>query len=105
MSNTSWTPLQPPSERKVARTLDISESKPAHSIHSGTQTKTLPAPLPSSRLITLTHYKKILTTLQVVADAVTVALSFLAGYYLWAVVGPIVAIDIYEPESIYRYYS
>ena len=40
-----------------------------------------------------------------VADAVTVIASFLAAYYLWSLVGPMLAIDIYEPESIYRYYS
>jgi len=61
--------------------------------------------LPSSRLIALTHYKQILTALQVLADAVTIVLSFVAGYWLWSMVGPWIAIDIYEPESIYRYYS
>jgi exopolysaccharide biosynthesis polyprenyl glycosylphosphotransferase len=60
---------------------------------------------PSSRLITLVHYQKILTSLQVIADAVTIVLSFLAGYYAWSWVGPWLAIDLYEPESIYRYYS
>lgn len=60
---------------------------------------------PSSRLITLVHYKQILTTLQVIADAVTIVVSFIAGYWAWSVVGPWIAIDIYEPESIYRYYS
>ncbi len=60
---------------------------------------------PSSRLVTLVHYKQILTTLQVLADAVTIVVSFVAGYWLWSVVGPMLAIDLYEPESIYRYYS
>jgi len=59
----------------------------------------------SSRLIALAHYKQILTTLQVLADAVTIVLSFGAGYWLWSVVGPWIAIDIYEPERIYRYSS
>jgi len=60
---------------------------------------------PSAKVIALAHYKQILTFFQVLADAVTIILSFLAGYYLWSLVGPMVAIDLYEPESITRYYS
>jgi exopolysaccharide biosynthesis polyprenyl glycosylphosphotransferase len=57
------------------------------------------------RVIPLVHYQQILTAIQVLADAVTIVLSFLAGYWLWKLVGPVVAIDLYEPESINRYYS
>ena len=60
---------------------------------------------PGSRLITLVHYQQILTSLQVIADAGTILLSFIAGYWAWSWVGPWLAIDLYEPESIYRYYS
>jgi exopolysaccharide biosynthesis polyprenyl glycosylphosphotransferase len=62
-------------------------------------------PAPSPRLISLPHYQQILTAIQVVADALTIVFAFLAGYYLWSVVGPWVAIDLYEPESLSRYYS
>src|SRR4249920_3882005 len=100
MSNTSWTPQIPPSDRKVARDRDITKTKTDSAVETA---RFLPQPY--SRLITVSNYKQILTSLQVLADAVTIALSFLAGYYLWSLVGPIVAIDIYEPESLYRYYS
>jgi exopolysaccharide biosynthesis polyprenyl glycosylphosphotransferase len=62
-------------------------------------------PSASSRLISLPHYKQIVTAFQVLADGLTIVLSFLAGYYLWSMTGPWLAIDIYEPESLYRYYS
>jgi exopolysaccharide biosynthesis polyprenyl glycosylphosphotransferase len=100
MSNTSWSPQIPPSDRKVARDRDISATKRDSALETARF-----VPQPYSRLIALSSYKQILTSLQVMADAVTIVLSFLAGYYLWTVVGPIVAIDIYEPESLFRYYS
>ncbi len=59
----------------------------------------------SGPLITLVHYQKILTAIQVMADALTISLSFVAGFFLWQWLGPIVAIDLYEPESFTRYYS
>lgn len=59
----------------------------------------------SSRIIALTHYKQVLTAMQVLADAVTIILSFLAGYWLWSMLGPAIALDLYEPESLDRYYS
>ena len=58
----------------------------------------------TSRLITLTHYKQIITSIQVVADGLTVILSFLAGYWLWSVVGPFLTLDLYEAESLSRYF-
>src|SRR4051812_36580699 len=58
----------------------------------------------ASRLITLTHYKPILTSIQVMADGLTVVLSFLAGYWLWSLVGPFLTLDLYEAESLSRYY-
>jgi exopolysaccharide biosynthesis polyprenyl glycosylphosphotransferase len=97
MSNTSWSPKKPAVDRNAAPVAQ----RPAESA----------APVevfraqPSSRLIALSNYQQILTFLQVAADAITIVLSFLAGYSLWSVVGPMVAIDLYEPESIYRYYS
>jgi len=59
----------------------------------------------NNRLISLPHYKQILTAIQVFADSFTIVLSFLVGYSLWKLVGPWVAIDLYEPESLTRYYS
>jgi exopolysaccharide biosynthesis polyprenyl glycosylphosphotransferase len=100
MSNTSWIPSKPPSDPKSARVRDVGVSKADTSVETARL-----LPLPSSRLIALSNYKQILTTFQVMADAGTIVLSFLAGYYLWSLVGPMLAIDIYEPESLYRYYS
>ena len=97
MSNTSWSPTQSPVDRKTGTAASKANT-------AGTSTDTF-RPLPSSRLITLKNYQQILTALQVAADALTIVLSFVAGYSLWTVVGPVVAIDLYEPESILRYYS
>jgi FlaA1/EpsC-like NDP-sugar epimerase len=58
-----------------------------------------------SRIIAFTHYRQLLTAIQVVADTLTIGLSFLAGYWLWSLIGPAVAVDMYEPESLSRYYS
>ena len=66
---------------------------PAHGTHT------------SSRIIAFTHYQQLLTAFQVLADALTIGASFLAGYWLWSLIGPSVALDAYEPESITRYYS
>jgi exopolysaccharide biosynthesis polyprenyl glycosylphosphotransferase len=98
MTNNSWSPTQSPAERKAGT--PISRTK-APNTGALDQLR----PHPSSRLITLAHYQQILTALQVAADALTIVLSFVAGYALWTVVGPLVAIDLYEPESIFRYYS
>ncbi len=57
------------------------------------------------RIISLAHYKPILTSLQVMVDASTVLASFVLGYYLWHWIGPLLAIEAYEPESITRYAS
>jgi exopolysaccharide biosynthesis polyprenyl glycosylphosphotransferase len=100
MSNTSWSPSKPPSDRKIAAGRDIQSVKTDTAVETARM-----LPQAASRLITLTHYKQILTTFQVMADAFTIVMSFLAGYYLWSLVGPALAIDIYEPESIHRYYS
>ncbi len=105
MSNKSWSPQKPPSDRKIDRLNDFVETKPILIPDSTPVSVDHSRPHVSSRLIALSHYKQILTFLQVAADAVTIVLSFLAGYYLWKLVGPMVAIDIYEPESIFRYYS
>lgn len=59
----------------------------------------------SSRIINFTHYQQLLTAIQLLADAVTIGASFLAGYWLWSLLGPAVALDLYEPESMSRYYS
>jgi exopolysaccharide biosynthesis polyprenyl glycosylphosphotransferase len=101
MNKTTWTPQKPPSDPSIARTSENSEAK----LSRLAAVEFARTSQPSSRLIALSHYQQILTTFQVVADAVTIVASFLAGYYLWSLVGPLVAIDIYEPESIYRYYS
>ncbi len=101
MNKTFRNPQKPLGDRKIDRVLEDSESKLSRlaAIEFARTSQ------PSSRLIALSHYQQILTTFQVVADALTIVLSFLAGYYLWRLVGPMVAIDIYEPESVYRYYS
>lgn len=57
------------------------------------------------RIVSLTHYKPILTALQVFVDAATVLVSFGLGYLAWHWVGPILAIEAYEPESLSRYTS
>jgi exopolysaccharide biosynthesis polyprenyl glycosylphosphotransferase len=101
MSNTPWSPTQSSSDPKVA---DSSAKASGPRSVTSPQTESIRVQ-PSSRLITLAHYQQILTSLQVIADAVTIVVSFVAGYSLWALVGPWVAIDLYEPESIYRYYS
>ncbi|MEO7426560.1 MAG: sugar transferase [Fibrobacteria bacterium] len=101
MNKTSWTSRKPTSDPKIARSFTHLESKTSR-IAAADFAK---ASQPSSRLIALAHYQQILTSFQVIADAVTIVASFLAGYYLWSLVGPLVAIDIYEPESINRYYS
>jgi exopolysaccharide biosynthesis polyprenyl glycosylphosphotransferase len=44
-----------------------------------------------------------LTGVQVLADSFAVAASFLAAFYLWKWIGPSLAFDVYEPESILRY--
>ncbi len=63
-------------------------------------------PAPRTRNVrSLAHYRQILTAIQVVADAATICLSFLAGYWLWSLIGPYVAIDLYEKESLSRYTS
>ncbi len=64
-----------------------------------------PVSQPTRVLRNLVHYRQILTVIQVAADAVTICLSFLAGYWLWSLVGPYVAIDLYEKESLSRYTS
>ncbi len=56
-----------------------------------------------SRLINLANYSQILTLLQVAADALTIIASFLAAYTLWGWMGPKVAMDVFEPESMSRY--
>ena len=104
MINQFRTPAQPQADRAdaalpKAQSIAAASEPAAHPPLDHTRVQ------PSSRLIALRHYQQILTTLQVVADAVTIILSFLAGYYLWGAVGPWLAIDAYEPESIYRYYS
>jgi exopolysaccharide biosynthesis polyprenyl glycosylphosphotransferase len=119
MSNT-WSPFKPKGNRGVTprtgtpksltvsvKSTDASHlSVPTHIVKAQPVqpmvTGKHPAP---SRLITLVHYQLILTAIQVLADAVTIVLSFLAGYFLWKLVGPVVAIDLYEPESLNRYYS
>jgi exopolysaccharide biosynthesis polyprenyl glycosylphosphotransferase len=59
----------------------------------------------AARVKTFVHYQQTVTAIQVCADAITIVLSFLAGYGLWQLIGPIIAIDLYEPESLSRYYS
>lgn len=59
----------------------------------------------SSRIIAFSHYQQILTAFQVLADALTITASFLVGYWLWSLLGPVVSLDLYEPESLSRYYS
>src|SRR5687768_9456797 len=100
MSNPSLSPQTSAGDRKIAPSRKIEPQKPDSAVVTAR-----PLAHTSSRLIALSHYKQILTTFQVVADALTIVLSFLAGYYLWSVIGPMVAIDLYEPESIFRYYS
>lgn len=67
---------------------------PAHSAQGSTK-----------RIINFAHYQQALTAIQVLADALTIGASFLLGYWLWSIIGPTVAFDAYEPESIARYYS
>jgi exopolysaccharide biosynthesis polyprenyl glycosylphosphotransferase len=57
------------------------------------------------RIINLAHYKQILTAIQVLVDASTVLISFTLGYFLWHSIGPILAIEAFEPESLSRYTS
>ncbi len=104
MSNTSWSQPRPPFEGKSATRLNPAPKSAEDRVIREPGTETLRVHS-SSRLVTLKNYQQILTSLQVCADAITIVLSFLAGYYLWSVVGPMIAIDLYEPESIYRYYS
>jgi exopolysaccharide biosynthesis polyprenyl glycosylphosphotransferase len=58
-----------------------------------------------NKIISLAHYKPILTSIQVAVDAATVLLSFVSAYFLWKWIGPVLAIEAYEPESITRYAS
>ena len=59
----------------------------------------------SSRIIAFPHYQQAITVIQMLADTVTIFASFMAGYWLWSVLGPVVSLDLYEPEAISRYYS
>lgn len=107
MSNT-WSPFKPKGNRgltsRSGKVKSFSKVNPSPVINP-TPLSPSPKRPPISRLTTLVHYQQILTTIQVVADATTILLSFLAGYWLWKLVGPIVAIDLYEPEALSRYYS
>jgi FlaA1/EpsC-like NDP-sugar epimerase len=55
------------------------------------------------RILKLKNYQKILTFLTVLADSATIILSFLAAYFLWGVLGPFLAFDMYEELEISRY--
>ena len=127
MSNT-WSPFKPKGHRGIATRADGSQPLPIlinsvdqklkntfpivdpelAKVPMVTEAKpvapAIKAPI-TSRVIPLVHYQQILTAIQVIADATTIVLSFLAGYWLWKLVGPAVAIDLYEPEAINRYYS
>jgi hypothetical protein len=78
----SRSPASSSADRKAMVSRNIPASTP--------ETETQSAPpeslrsQPGSRLITLVHYKQILTALQLMADTVTIVLSFLAGYALWS---------------------
>ncbi len=115
-----WSPFKPkghrgrttrataPSQEKIASNAEaLSSSAEAGQIESieliaaDTSLKTSRA----GRVKTFVHYQQTLTTIQIVADAATILISFFAGYWLWKLVGPLVAIDLYEPEALNRYYS
>lgn len=130
MSNT-WSPFKPkgnrgitprgvaakpvPSKGDKSETLVKSEASDhslltAAELHISKSFQPLSAPATAAhpvagRVKTFVHYQQILTAIQVVADAATIVMSFLAAYWLWTLIGPIVAIDLYEPESLNRYYS
>ena len=119
MSNT-WSPFKPKGNRGISHRKAVSGSPaPIKGIHKTGAFRLLPHKTPAqSEFIqenlvesltapvkTFAYYQQALTAIQVVADAVTIILSFLAAYGLWKIVGPIVAIDLYEPESITRYFS
>ena len=54
-------------------------------------------------VIKLKNYQKILTVLTVFSDGVTIFLSFLTAYFLWGILGPFLAIDMYEKLEFSRY--
>ena len=55
------------------------------------------------RLLKLRHYHQILTFLQFCADLATISVSFVAAHWLWRLVGPVLAIDMYEELAFNRY--
>jgi len=57
------------------------------------------------RIISLAHYKPILTGIQVLVDAFTVLASFGLGFALWQWIGPALAIEAFEYEGLSRYTS
>lgn len=95
MTMNTWTRPKP----KNRLTDAVRQTRPAITIAQGQ------GPNPSSRIIALTHYQQVLTAMQVLADAITIVVSFLAGYWLWSMVGPVISLELYEPESLDRYYS
>jgi len=56
------------------------------------------------RIIRLKHYQKILTLLEVAGDTVTILFSFVLAFYMWQWLGPKLAIELYEFESLSRYF-
>ncbi len=123
--NKSFSPLTPKAERNYSAQNSAATSKSSAASRSSEDSDVsllakLPDPIvrthetPSLRnhqaphgfrLVTLAYYQQILTAIQVIADTATIILSFLAGYFLWKWIGPRLALDLYEPESINRYYS
>ncbi len=57
------------------------------------------------RIVSLSYYKPLLTGMQAFVDAFTVIMSFGIGYFAWQWLGPMIAIEAYEPESLSRYTS
>ncbi|MBF0433021.1 MAG: sugar transferase [Fibrobacteria bacterium] len=51
----------------------------------------------------LKYYQKILSFLHFSADCISIIASFFCAYHLWSLLGPILAIDMYETVSFSRY--
>ena len=49
------------------------------------------------------HYKATLTWLHVIADILSIGLSFFLAYQVWNILGPLLAVDMYEYLEITRY--
>ncbi|MFC1585662.1 sugar transferase [Fibrobacterota bacterium] len=57
----------------------------------------------AKRVFKLKHFQSILAILTLTTDILSILLSFLCAYFLWGLIGPQLAIDMYEKLEISRY--